>query len=95
MQFRELYGIDLIKEFNANGLELKQAQTFYDEYLEYKEDKQPAEEYELVQHWAEDLKLAKNFELILENQYRTKRTDIDSLLESIENDPFDLDSDVS
>lgn len=95
MQFRDLYGIDLIKEFNASVLELKQAQTFYDEYLEYKEDKQPAEEYELVQHWAEDLKLAKNFELILENEYRNKRTDIDSLLESIENDPFDLESDVS
>jgi hypothetical protein len=41
--------------------ELKQATDFYDEYLQYKEDKEPAEEYELVLHWAEDLKLDKNF----------------------------------
>ena len=95
MQFRDLYGIDLLKEFKATVLELKQAQIFYDEFLEYKNDRQAAEEYELVQHWADDLKLSQNFDLILETEYRNKRTDIDNLLESIENDPFDLDSDQS
>lgn len=95
MQFRDLYGIDLLKEFKATVLELKQAQTFYDEFLEYKNDRQAAEEYELVQHWADDLKLSQNFDLIFETEYRNKRTDIDNLLESIENDPFDLDSDQS
>ncbi len=43
-------------------------------------------------HWAEDLKLEKNFELINEKEYRTKRTDIDNLLSSIEKDPYDLES---
>lgn len=95
LQFKELYGFDLITEFNATALELKQAQTFYDEFLEYRDDKQPAEEYELVQHWAEDLKLNNNFELILETDFRNRRTDIDTLLQSIENDPFDLESDIS
>jgi hypothetical protein len=46
----------------------------------------------LVLHWAEDLKLDKNFELVNENEYRTKRTDIDNLLSSIEKDPYDLES---
>jgi hypothetical protein len=43
-------------------------------------------------HWAEDLKLDKNFELISEIDYRNKRTDIDTLLSSIERDPYDLES---
>ncbi|MCF8342526.1 MAG: hypothetical protein K9I82_16230 [Chitinophagaceae bacterium] len=92
MQFKELYGIDLIKDFNATSIELKLAMVFYEEFLQYKDDKGPAEEYELVLHWAEDLKLDNIFELVNEQDYRTKRTNIDNLLSSIENDPFDLNS---
>ncbi len=92
IQFKELYGFDFIKNFNATPSELKLATDFYDEYLQYKEDKEPAEEYELVLHWAEDLKLDKNFELVNEHEYRTKRTDIDNLISSIEKDPFDIES---
>jgi len=92
IQFKELFGFDFIKDFNATPIELKHATDFYDEYLQYKEDKEPAEEYELVLHWAEDLKLDKNFELVNEHEYRTKRTDIDNLLSSIEKDPYDLES---
>jgi len=91
IQFKELFGFDFIKDFNATPIEMKLATDFYDEYLQYKEDKEPAEEYELVLHWAEDLKLDKNFELISEVEYRTKRTDIDNLLSSIEKDPYDLE----
>jgi tetratricopeptide (TPR) repeat protein len=90
LQFRSLFGIDLIKDFHATSAELKTAQEFYDEYLQYKDDRSPAEEYELVQHWGEDLKLNKYFELIDENEYRNKRLNIDNLLVSIERDPFDL-----
>lgn len=92
IQFKELFGIDLIKDFKATSNELKHANDFYEEYLQYKDDKEPAEEYGLVLHWAEDLKLDKNFELVAETEFRTKRTNIDELLSSIENDPFDLGS---
>ncbi len=92
IQFKELFGIDFIKDYLASPIELKQANEFYQEYLQYKEDKEPAEEYEMVLHWAEDLKLDKNFELVSEVEYRTKRTDIDNLLSSIEKDPYDLES---
>lgn len=92
LQFRDLFGIDLLNDFKANGIELNQATKFYNEYLEYKNDKQPAEEYELVSHWAEDMKLNKNFELINEAHYFEKRVNIDGLLESIEQDPFDINS---
>jgi hypothetical protein len=92
MQFKELFGIDFIKEFNATSIELKQAQDFYHEYLQYKDDKVASEEYELVLHWAEDLKLDKYFELVDESDFHTKRKNIDNLLASIESDPFDLNS---
>ena len=92
IQFKELFGLDFIKDFNATTVELKMATDFYEEYLQYKDDKEPAEEYELVLHWAEDLKLDKNFELVSEIEYRTKLTNIDNLLSSIEKDPFDLKS---
>jgi tetratricopeptide (TPR) repeat protein len=92
IQFKELYGIDFIKDFHASANELKHANEFYNEYLQYKIDKEPAEEYEMILHWAEDLQLDKNFELVNEIEYRTKRTDIDNLLTSIEKDPYDLES---
>ncbi len=92
IQFKELFGIDFMKDFNATPSESKHANDFYEEYLQYIDDKEPAEEYELVLHWAEDLKLDKYFELVNEHEYRTKRTDIDNLLSSIEKDPYDLES---
>lgn len=90
MQFKDLYGIDLINEYKATQAEQKTAKDFYIEFLQYKDDRQAGEEYELIQHWAEDLKLETNFELIEEKKFRNKKTDLNSLLESIENDPFDL-----
>jgi tetratricopeptide (TPR) repeat protein len=92
IQFKELFGLDFINDFNATPSESKHANDFYEEYLQYRDDKEPAEEYELVLHWAEDLKLDKNFELVNENEFRTKRTNIDNLLSSIEKDPYDLES---
>ena len=70
LQLKDLYGIDLITEFKANRSELEQAKTFYSEFQEYKEDKEPGEEYELLQHWAEDLKLTHCFQLIKEEDYK-------------------------
>lgn len=78
LQFKDLFGLDFIKDFQTTPSELKQANQFYEEYLEYKEDKEPAEEYELVLHWAEDLKLDKYFELVNESEYRNKGTNIDN-----------------
>lgn len=86
-QMKDLYAIDFISEYNANKIELDTANKFYQEYLEYREDKKPAEEYELVQHWADDLKLNDYFELIGENQYR-KRSNIDDFIGDLEKDPF-------
>src|SRR5690554_5270692 len=97
IQFKELFGIDLIAKFNASQSELNQAKTLYDEFLEYRYDKKPGEEFELIQHWAEDLQLDKNFQIVDENQYRNKQVKKDDyandILDKIINDPYDLESD--
>jgi len=89
MQFRDLYGIDIVSEFKATNAEMKQAQTFFGEYLEYKDDKEPAEEYELVQHWADDLKLNSSFELVNEDEYRIENSKDNDLLNFFESITFD------
>ena len=89
IQFKSLYGIDLIKDFKASKSELTLANDFYKEFLEYKDDKEPAEEYELLLHWAEDLKLEKNFELVKELEYR-KSQNVDDFIDDLEKDPFGI-----
>ena len=70
MHFRNLFEVDFIKNFKATHLEIKQAEKCYIEFLEYRDDKQAGEEYELVQHWGEDLKLNQYFKLVNEVQFR-------------------------
>lgn len=88
-QFKELYGIDFIGKFNSSPSELRQAKDFYEEFLEYKVDKEPGEEYELILNWAKDLGLSENFELVLETEFRNKPTPIDAFLSElgIESEP--------
>lgn len=94
LQFRDLFGIDLISDFESLGSELKKATDFYTEFLEYRDNKEPAEEYELVVHWAEDLGLSKNFQIVNELESHSK-TSVNNILESIEKDPYDIKKDPS
>jgi tetratricopeptide (TPR) repeat protein len=90
LQFKDLFGIDLTGSFKPTQAELNQARQLYNEYLEYKEDKEPAEEYELIQNWAEDLKLEPFFELKSEAKYRQNQ-DTNAIFESLQNDPLGID----
>lgn len=90
--FKDLFGIDFIKDFQPTTIEQKEAQRMYDEFLEYKLDRKAGEEYELVQNWANDLKLQDNFELVDEETYRKRTASAGDILKSIEEDPYDLNS---
>ena len=90
LHFKGLFQLDLIDQFKPTKLELKQAKELYAEFGEYRHDRKSAEDYELVRHWAEDLKLDDYFELIPESKYRQKT--IHSVLEDIESDPLGLNS---
>jgi hypothetical protein len=92
IQFKDLFGIDITSEFKASPLELTKAKTFYDEFMKQRDNKKPGEEYKLVLNWAESLDLDKYFEFVDENEYRSQRTDIDGLLESITKDPHGFES---
>ena len=71
LQFNDLYGIDLTADFKPSKAELSEAIDFYTEFLEYKDDRQPAEEYELLQHWADDLELNSYFQLVDEAEFHS------------------------
>ena len=90
MQFKELFGIYTIQEFKPTSAELKLAETFYNEFIEYREDRKPGEEYELVKHWAQDLGLDTFFELESEAKFETKNN-IDDFLNKLQQDPFGLE----
>jgi len=90
IHFQNIYKVDLVQDHNPSKLELNQANDLYNEFLEYRADKAPGEEYELVQHWAEDLKLDSYFELLPEDEHRRKN--IDDVLSEIENDPYGLET---
>lgn len=92
MQFKDLYGIDMLHEFLATPAEMKTAKSFYDEFLQYRDDKEPGEEYELVLHWAEDLKIDQNFNLVNELDFRSKRSGINNTLSPLKNDPYNFKS---
>jgi len=90
MQFKELFGIDTIQEFKPTSAELKLAETFYKEFIEYREDRKPGEEYELVKHWAQDLSLDTFFDLESEAKFETKNN-IDDFVTKLQQDPFGLE----
>ena len=93
IQIKDLYGVDLMKQFNALPPEIKAAERMWNEFLEYRTDRKPAEEYELIQHWGEDLKLDHYFELVDEIDYRNNPQTIEDVLKSIEADPFGTEVD--
>ena len=88
LHFKNLFKVDLTANHKPTKAELDQAITLYTEYEEYRADRKPGEEYELVQHWAEDLKLDKYFELVPELEYRPKT--VENVIEEIEQDPYGL-----
>ena len=95
LQYKELFGIDLIKNYKASHDEYKNAETMYAEFKKMLADKKPGQEYNLVHSWADKLKLGAYFELIEENEYRNLRTDPDALIETVEQDPLKLQSDIA
>jgi hypothetical protein len=92
LQFKDLFGVDLIPDFNPSDIESNMAKKFYEEFYDYRDDRAAGEEYELVENWAKDLKLEKYFNLVDENEYRKDKT-FDSIIEKIEKDPYDVESD--
>lgn len=89
MQFKELFGLDLISEFKADNTELKLAEKFYKEFSAHKDNRKAGQEFELVLQWAKELDLELFFELENEAKFETKNN-IDDFLTKLQHDPFGL-----
>jgi Flp pilus assembly protein TadD len=89
IQFKELFGINLIPEFNATNTELNLADTFYKEFAAHKDNRKPGLEFSLVNNWAKTLDLEFFFELESETKFETKNN-IDDFLTKLQQDPFGL-----
>lgn len=90
MHFKELFGVDCIEDYKANKLEMATAKNLYQEFKEYQNDRKPAEEYELVQHWAEDLDINTYFQLVPENPQELKT--VEGVMAEMQTDPFGINS---
>ena len=88
MHFRDLFGVDFIADHKPKKSEVEKAAELYEEFQDYRQDKEPGEEYNLVQFWAEDLNVDRYFELVDENK---SGKSAESVLDDIENDPYGLD----
>lgn len=92
--WKELYGVDRVLDFKPTPQEKRMAEGLYEEFRDYREDRQPAEEYEMLQHWADDLKLSPFFSLLKEADYHGRgkvegSPSLQDALDRIEADPLD------
>ncbi|MCG6146502.1 tetratricopeptide repeat protein [Leptospira bandrabouensis] len=69
MQFRELFHIDYVNDFNSNASELKTAIDFYDEFTNLNKQKPEGEEYEIIEKWAKRLQIDYLFNLVDEEYH--------------------------
>ncbi|MFV0226784.1 hypothetical protein OBK05_03670 [Empedobacter falsenii] len=102
--FKELFNLDLIQDFKASKNELAIATGFYNEFLEYRLDRHPGEEYELIENWSKDLNINNYFKLIDDsnNVYLNMETEsapvsksVDEVLKELEEDPYGLNDDLT
>jgi len=91
LQFKELFGIDLIDRFNPTKGEKEEADELYKEWLAYYNDDEYAVEYELIELWAKDFDLTNYFNLV--DEPIQPQTSIDDTIDQIEQDPLSLTDD--
>lgn len=92
--FEDLFGVKMEKQYTVRPFEKERADLFWDEFREYRKDRKAGEEYELVQHWGEDLELDGYFEMVEENEYhsrdKTSSKSPEDVLSQIEEDPMQM-----
>ncbi|MCC5929907.1 MAG: hypothetical protein JJU28_11725 [Cyclobacteriaceae bacterium] len=85
--FEDLYGIKSTGMIPLTGKERNTVKELWDEYTDYRNDKEPGEEYEVAQNWGDDLEMSDFFEFRDELVQEKKLTFVDNdsdLLNKIE-----------
>ena len=68
LQLKDLYGIEYLSFIKEEHL-INKGKVLYNDYIEMRDDKSPAEEYDVIRWWGEELKLTKYFKLVKETLY--------------------------
>ncbi|HNJ66586.1 MAG TPA: hypothetical protein PKW28_11880, partial [Turneriella sp.] len=76
-QYKEFYGIDLISEFRASESEIRHAHDMFREFTEYRAEKNPGDEYKLLESWARQLQLDDLFILMPETGSGEEKSESD------------------
>lgn len=69
MQFKELFHIDYVNDFNSNASELKTTNDFYEEFANINKEKPEGIEYDLIEKWAKRLQIDYLFNLVDEEYH--------------------------
>lgn len=69
LHFKEMYGIDLIKNYHPTKFELDMAKDLYDEFKAYLRTYKDGDEYEMLEYFVETLKMDDLLELQDETAY--------------------------
>lgn len=87
-QTDNLFGTFLESNYPLSQKEKSMLDQFWGEFQEYRKDREPGEEYELVQNWANDLELDVYFQFKPDPTNSKKGKDPIEVLEKIESDPL-------
>lgn len=90
-QIDDLFGTGLESRYPLSLQEKVKLDAFWEEYKEYRTDRKPGEEYELVLRWAEDLELDQFFKLKLDDHKANPVKNPSEFLESLEADPLGME----
>jgi hypothetical protein len=67
MHFKDIYGIDLIKEYHPTKQEYNHAKDLYDEFKAYLDTYKPGDEYEMIEYFVESFNMEDLIEIKDEN----------------------------
>lgn len=63
LHFKKLFGVDHLKDFRYKKHELNRAIVWFDEALGLFREREPGEEFDLIEFWAKDVKLDRYLEI--------------------------------
>lgn len=72
MHFKELYGIDLIHEYNPSKFEYNQAKDLYDEFKAYLDTYKNGDEYEMMEYFIQSFNMEDLVEIVDEYHITNK-----------------------
>ena len=72
MHFKDIYGIDLIREYHPTKHEYDQAKDLYDEFKAYLDTFKAGDEYELMEYFVQSLNMEDLVDIIDESQITSK-----------------------